>query len=450
MPLKRSHKKALFSIPIAALILGGAGIANSEPDTQRQPPHYSEVAQRNNVYNPGGGGMTNAIGDDVSIKRVGDELEVSYKVQFGNIVKSSDHAQTARGSVIAFPSVLENPKLEVLSTSIENKDDSDMEIAKKSDKDNPYPVHEFNTPVEVPILSLKEAKEQGKPWNSGDISFKLKEGADKNDDSSYEKYEHQPRGSFFAAHFDGQKIVDAYKKALEKHRENGGKGELPGTIVNRHEEEIDKYVPQDALQESTLLDFLAEDEIPEEYKAYSSGGYTIGSIPVDSPYDYFIFNNDSLGVQTFRVTGRVKTESDLAYLPIRVKQGFWKCSQEGGGTGSYEEGCQSLGEYAWNRTGDKLPAYSLHNDEITKTNLEMDTPDGFDSSLQCAVTKNTGRNNWIGEDVIPRSLSGRPSWGAVYGQIFNLGKNRDVYHFISADANEDGCDQDGVKISLQQ
>uniref|UniRef100_K7DNE0 p53 apoptosis effector related to PMP-22 n=1 Tax=Pan troglodytes TaxID=9598 RepID=K7DNE0_PANTR len=34
---------------------------------------------------------------------------------------------------------------------------------------------------------------------------------------------------------------------------------------------------------------------------------------------------------------------------VQTSSLWWKCSQEGGGSGSYEEGCQSLMEYAWGR-----------------------------------------------------------------------------------------------------
>lgn len=86
-------RKILYPTAAAAVILGGAvAPANAWlPD---------------NIHNTGAGGMTNCNGGDVCVKKVGDELEVSYEVQFGNMLKTSDHIQAVKGSMIAFPSVL--------------------------------------------------------------------------------------------------------------------------------------------------------------------------------------------------------------------------------------------------------------------------------------------------------------------------------------------------------
>lgn len=160
MTMRSIAKKALYSATATALIVGGTtGVANAA-DTPK-PPSLDEAE---NIYNAGGG-ITNCKGGDVCVKKVGDELEVSYEVQFNNIVKSSDHGQTARGSMIAFPSVIKDPKLEVISTSIEHGDDSDFDTARKANKDNPYPVHKFDNPVEVPTPSFDEIEKEGKNGN---------------------------------------------------------------------------------------------------------------------------------------------------------------------------------------------------------------------------------------------------------------------------------------------
>ena len=190
-------------------------------------------------------------------------------------------------------------------------------------------------------------------------------------------------------------------------------------------------------------------KIPGDFEAVS-GSQEIGAMPLDSPYDYFLFHNNSLGVQTYRITGKVKTESDLAYLPIRAKQNFWKCSQEGG-FGNYEEGCQSLMEYAWGRTNDTLPSYSLKNDEVTKRNVRKDGPNGLHGSLQCAVTKENEKLDWIDDDEPVRNVDGNPSSAYKYAQTFTLSANPTVDYFVGGfGSKEDGCDQAGIKISLCQ
>ncbi|MBO0237310.1 hypothetical protein, partial [Vibrio parahaemolyticus] len=72
-------RKVLYPAAATALVIGGtvaAGPANA--------------LLSDNVHDVGTGGMTNCNGGDVCVKKVGDELEVSYEVQFGTQVKSSD------------------------------------------------------------------------------------------------------------------------------------------------------------------------------------------------------------------------------------------------------------------------------------------------------------------------------------------------------------------------
>lgn len=433
-------RKVLYPAAATALVVGGtvaAGPANA--------------LLSDNVHDVGSGGMTNCNGGDVCVKKVGDELEVSYEVQFNNIVKSSDHGQTSRGSMIAFPSVIKDPKLEVVSTSIEHGDDSDYDTARKANKDNPYPVHKFDKPVEVPTPSFDELEKEGKEWDRGNISFRVNKGDDEKSDSSYKKhsaYDKKKDGKwedsdddFFAAHASGEKIVkyvNDLKKEVEKDKDKYS-GIFDGTGINEGKIRFEPSVKDD---ESSL-------EKPEDMIAVG-GTQDIGAMPLDSPYDYFLFHNNSLGVQTYRITGKVKTESDLAYLPIRAKQNFWKCSEEGG-FGNYEEGCQSLMEYAWGRTNDTLPSYSLKNNEVTKRNVKKDTPNGLHGSLQCAVTQENDKLDWIGDDKPARNVGGAPSTAYKYAQTFTLSQNPDVDYFVGGfGSKEDGCDQAGIKISLCQ
>lgn len=447
MTTRSIARKVLYSATATALIVGGTtGVANAA-DT----PKYPTIDEAKNIHNAGGG-LTNCKGGDVCVKKVGDELEVSYEVQFNNIVKSSDHGQTSRGSMIAFPSVIEDPKLEVISTSIEHGDDSDFETAKKANKDNPYPVHKFDKPVEVPTPSFDELEKEGKEWNRGNISFRVNQGDDEKSDSSYKKhsaYDEKKDGKwedndadFFAAHASGEKIVN-HVNDVKKWAKNSGE--------DLEDDFISTGLNEGKIKFGDYLDYSEEGapKAPSDLEAID-GTYQIGAMPLDSPYDYFLFHNNSLGVQTYRITGKVKTESDLAYLPIRAKQNFWKCSQEGG-MGSYEEGCQSLMEYAWGRTNDTLPSYSLKNDEVTKRNVKKDGPNGLHGSLQCAVTKENNKLDWIDDDEPVRNIGGALSSGYKYAQTFTLNARPEVDYFVGGfGTKEDGCDQAGIKISLCQ
>ncbi len=451
MTIRSIAKGLLYSATATALIVGGTtGVANAA-----NTPKYPSLDEAKNIYNAGGG-LTNCNGGDVCVKKVGDELEVSYEVQFNNIVKSSDHGQTARGSMIAFPSVIKDPKLEVVSTSIEHGDDSDYDTARKANKDNPYPVHKFDKPVEVPTHSFDELEKEGKEWNRGNVSFRVNKSDDEKNDSSYKKYsaysgeKDEKTGKkdgkwvdndddFFAAHASGEKIAQYAKDFKAEVEKDKGKY---GDILS------DTGIDQGKIKNSGYIDDTPEK--PKDMIAVE-GTQDIGAMPLDSPYDYFLFHNNSLGVQTYRITGKVKTESDLAYLPIRAKQNFWKCSQEGG-FGNYEEGCQSLMEYAWGRTNDTLPSYSLKNDEVTKRNVKKDTPNGLRGSLQCAATEENDRLDWIGNDNPIRNVDGVPSTAYKYAQTFTLNaRDGDVDYFVGGfGTKEDGCDQAGIKISLCQ
>lgn len=447
MTMRSIAKKALYSATATALIVGGTtGVANAA-DTPKHP----SLDEAKNIYNAGGG-LTNCKGGDVCVKKVGDELEVSYEVQFNNIVKSSDHGQTARGSMIAFPSVIKDPKLEVISTSIEHGDDSDYDTARKANKDNPYPVHKFDKPVEVPTPSFDELEKEGKKWDRGNVSFRVNKGDDEKSDSSYKKhsaYDKNEDGKwedndddFFAAHASGEKIVKYVNDVKEWAKNSGEDLEDDFKYTGVNEGKIKFGYTLDTGEEGAP-------KTPGDLEAVA-GNHEIGAMPLDSPYDYFLFNNNSLGVQTYRITGKVKTESDLAYLPIRAKQNFWKCSQEGG-MGSYEEGCQSLMEYAYGRTNDTLPSYSLKNNEVTKRNVKKDTPGGLHGSLQCAVTQENDKLDWIGDDKPVRNVDGAPSTAYKYAQTFTLSQNPDVDYFVGGfGSKEDGCDQAGIKISLCQ
>ena len=422
-------RKILYPAAATALIVGGtvaAGPANA--------------LQSDNVHNTGAGGMTNCNGGDVCVKKVGDELEVSYEVQFGNSGKSSDKSNTVKGNMIAFPSVMKDAKLEVVATGKEGKEHGPSDNEMKS-----FPTHKFNKPVDVPTYTPEELDKKNIPYDGGEISFVTPKGGDSDKDSSYiKKYspdnkEEKNEDRFFATHLKGENIINDFKK-------NGGSGD-----------EV-KGIGADGVSKDSIF--------------YDKSLEKAGAMPVDSPYDYFVFNNDSMGVQTFKITGKVKTESDLAYLPIRAKEGFYRCGSEGNGFGitdkskwtdikyddkgvgksSERSDCDNLMNYEWARSDDTLPKYSLENNEVTKSNIKNDTPNGLKGSQKCAVTEDSGRYDRIEQDVKPRKLSSKDdstSWGKSFDKEFSLHANHAVQYFVGGyDVAEDNCDQAGVKISL--
>ena len=182
-----------------------------------------------------------------------------------------------------------------------------------------------------------------------------------------------------------------------------------------------------------------------EGKYVENGDVTTPNAVVASPtnlqYDEYSFGVEKPGVYTFTIEGDVKVESETTVLPIRVTNKLWKCSQEGVGPGSYDEGCQSLQEFGWAQTGE-LPKYSLTDAAVNDRLLKLNSEHGLGGSSQCAVTQETYQSNSIGTD--------RTSSQAVqdkYAEQFTLHDNRNVTYLVSG-YNEDGCDQAANVITI--
>ena len=204
------------------------------------------------------------------------------------------------------------------------------------------------------------------------------------------------------------------------------------------------------------------------------------------------------GLYTYTISGDVEVDSDVdeIYLPIRADQITWKCSQQGGiQTGSYEQGCESLKSYIWGRNG-SLPFYDLNDPKVNADLARRNTADGLEGSPYCAVTRETGLADKIGEDVKPRNLrkiinlldyrrkfpayepqemhqilvdEGNEiepftpgkfyyevlndfdpvySAGDMYARTFTLHKNPAVDYYVAGyGVDEDGCDQAAVKLT---
>ncbi|MBA1836293.1 hypothetical protein [Corynebacterium wankanglinii] len=208
LDMKTNIKKQILHSTIATALLAGSAVSGV---TLAQAVGVSD-----NVHNSGAGGMVNCNGGDICVEKVGDEIQVSYEIQFGNILHSSNHGQTATGSLIAFPSVIKNPKLEVVSTSIEGKrfDYSSLRAL------GGFPTHTFKQPVDVPLLEEDELKAAGLSAGGSNVGFTLKDENNPQDDASYvSKFDDDERR--FATHVKGEEVISQFKDGYEKYkREN--------------------------------------------------------------------------------------------------------------------------------------------------------------------------------------------------------------------------------------
>lgn len=160
LDMKKNVKKRVLHSTIATALLAGSAVSGVTP---AQADLLSD-----NVHNSGAGGMVNCRGGDICVEKVGDEVQVSYEIQFSNIVNSSDHGQTATGSLIAFPSVIKNPKLEVVSTPIEHEESNQSRLTLRG-----IPAHNFQRPVEVPLLEDDQLAITGLSPRLSNVGFRL-------------------------------------------------------------------------------------------------------------------------------------------------------------------------------------------------------------------------------------------------------------------------------------
>lgn len=399
-----------------------------------------------NISNLTNSGLAFCNGRDVQcFKEVGDEVRVEYTIQFSNGVSSSDHGQTARGKAIAIPSVIENVELEVVSVSTFPQEDG--EIGYPADES----FYQMTPEGGIEPIVLNE-----------ELNIRtLEYGPDADEDSDYWEWRDPEDPNF----------------AEEKQR----------TVLSTGDEiDVERYVGEDFFKAADYRFGLAVEDPAgvEELDVVGLNGMDLGtkeyywdegplaniSIGVmERKYPYDIIAMNAIprpGITTLKLSGTVKTKSEQAYLPIRVRDSYWKCSQEGGGPGSYEEGCQSLAEYAWGRIESRLPRYSLDDQAVTQANIENSTPHGL-NGYNCSVNEDLsvteGRPvlDRLGADLVPRPLPFRfngPSvepiyegtysgFGEAYASVFTLKSNPDVqYHVAGYGVEDDGCDQSGVLI----
>lgn len=198
-----------------------------------------------------------------------------------------------------------------------------------------------------------------------------------------------------------------------------------------------------------------------------SSGYSNNS----DLYNYIQISsgNGYQGIMNVTIKGDVKVSPDVEefYLPIKAETKSWKCSQEGLGAGGYGEGCQSIKEYFWGRTG-SLPKYDIDDKEVNAEIAKNLTEHGLKGNGMCAVTKDIKREDLIGEDIDAKPLNRIHDMGAeqgythnpesednpiysaaqMYADTFTLHNAQDTnYSLAGYGVDEDGCDQAAIKIT---
>lgn len=111
----------------------------------------------------------------------------------------------------------------------------------------------------------------------------------------------------------------------------------------------------------------------------------------------------------------------------------WKCNGEGGGSGSFEQGCQSLMDFrgqSSNFDNNWIPSFESFDESMVR-------PEGLYGTEYCVPTQETGDWSVIGDDVTT------PKFNSV--TEFRLGDNVDLTYV--APLHEDMCDQAAAKIT---
>ncbi|MDK6787719.1 hypothetical protein QP330_07610 [Actinotignum timonense] len=331
-----------------------------------------------NVVNLTGGGV-NCHGGNTCVEKVGDVAHVSYTLQVARLLGSSDHVQSAQGVAVFVPTVLENVHITVTGVP----DHATLETLQAQpdfDWESRWTVPIKPVDQELPIWNVRRG-EQG----AVTVDPELNPGRDP---ETFPWYPH------IGPDFEDMNLGVWHMKA-------------------------DRAVSTD----------------PPSYQAYDG---VVGNMAL---YDEYSFGLRGPGVYTLRVEGDVAVQSEVTVLPVRATNKLWKCSQEGGGPGSYIEGCQSLQEFEWGRMGD-LPVYSLSDPAVNAAARERVTDAGLTGSPQCVVTRETGRNDLIGKDI-----EGSLGAGDWYTYLYALHANPAVTYTISG-VGEDGCDQAAAVITL--
>ncbi|HJE91301.1 MAG TPA: hypothetical protein K8V11_09865 [Dietzia timorensis] len=162
-----------------------------------------------------------------------------------------------------------------------------------------------------------------------------------------------------------------------------------------------------------------------------------------TPLHYYMLDAAHGGVTTFRIEADVNTSvfpdgqvpADF-YVPVRVEN-TWRCFDEGGGSGSYDDGCQSLLEYRAIRSSGLYDSVAADGRPyITSKDFDIN---GLYGDAKCSVTHETGDPFRIGTDV------DHGTNGFDYTSVFRLHDNPAV-NYVSG--NDDLCDRHVAPIRI--
>ena len=334
----------------------------------------------------GGGGISsvtdgavNCNGGNTCVKKIGDMAHVTYNVQTTMLLSTTDQVQSVRKTVMFVPKVLENVKITLLSVPDMQK------YADIMKQNNPS----INRQV-MPIVPTKEVHKE-----IPIINLKPNKDGVFLDD----------QGNEAPLNYGGLISSDINNQNLGIYRSSS-------------------YIPDN--QHVTYLNYWD----------------TLDNLKNHELYYEYSFEIKESGVFSLKLEADVKIKAELTVLPIRVTNTISRCVQESAGNNAYEEFCQDLLAYDQWRRG-SLPKYSLTDTTINKQLQEKNTVNGLLGCQKCMVTKENGKNNLIGSDVIKNDNAVFD----VYRKIFALEQNPAISYLLNG-VNEDGCDQAAAVVTL--
>ncbi len=324
-------------------------------------------------------GAVNCNGGNTCVKKIGDMAHVTYNVQTTMLLSTTDQVQSVRKTVMFVPKVLENVKITLLSVPDMQK------YADIMKQNNPS----INRQV-MPIVPTKEVHKE-----IPIINLKPNKDGVFLDD----------QGNEAPLNYGGLISSDINNQNLGIYRSSS-------------------YIPDN--QHVTYLNYWD----------------TLDNLKNHELYYEYSFEIKESGVFSLKLEADVKIKAELTVLPIRVTNTISRCVQESAGNNAYEEFCQDLLEYDQWRRG-SLPKYSLTDTTINKQLQEKNTVNGLLGCQKCMVTKENGKNNLIGSDVIKNDNAVFD----VYRKVFALEQNPAISYLLNG-VNEDGCDQAAAVVTL--
>lgn len=388
-----------------------------------KPDYEFEVDEpRENIENPvDGSGIVNCENGTACIDPKTNTAHVEYNVQaLISGLTSSNHGQTSDRAVeIAIPRVLDNVEV-VMDSYYPGKSTAEQ------------------VGIEQEVIKVGENLPVSKYSNWGD------------EDRAREIYENRLNNHTSYYKNIGQDNFDEEKSSFNFFLRNA-----PVMLAD--------FIDSDA---SSFLQMTVDgdhDRGQDDFNA--SSGYS----PDADLYQYIsIPSGKYQGIANLTIKGDVKVDPDVEefYLPIKAETKRWKCSEESNLSGSYEEGCQSLKEYFWGRTG-KLPKYDINDKEVNAEIAANLTEHGLKGNGMCAITKDLKREDLIGDDIDAKPLNrvkfhkvggflynpeseDNPIYSAaqMYTDYFGLHNAQDIdYSLAGYGVDEDGCDQAAIKIT---